>query len=152
MHPLWDAPTRRLVLVAGSLSAIAGLLHLAVAPEHFEEWWGYGAFFVVCFVAQAANGAILLWEGYSPRPRPAWWPSGWRFMLACGLVGNVLLLALWAYTRFVGVPAGPMAGEKEEIGLMDLFTKTVELGLVVALLGLVRYGPRTEPEPPVASA
>ena len=27
---------------ATALSLIAGLVHLWVTPEHFEEWWGYG--------------------------------------------------------------------------------------------------------------
>ena len=29
------------------LSALAALIHLWVMPEHFGEWWGYGAFFLV---------------------------------------------------------------------------------------------------------
>lgn len=148
----WDAPTRRLVLAAGSLSLVAGLMHLVAAPEHFWEWWGYGAFFVACFLAQGANGLILLWEGHSTRARPAWWGSGWRLMLACAIVGNLLLVGLWAYTRFVGVPAGPLAGEREEMALMDLLDKTVEVALLVALAGLARYAPAPEaPREPYAA-
>lgn len=140
----WDAPTRRLVLAAGALSLVAGLLHLIMAPEHFEEWLGYGLFFVACFLAQGANGLLLLWEASSRAPRAAWWPGAYGAMLVTGIVGNVVLLLFWAYTRFVGVPLGPAAGEKEEIEIWDLLTKTVELGLVVALAGLLRYGPRLD--------
>src|SRR5688572_25977588 len=25
----------------------AGAIHLLVAPEHFQEWWGYGCFFLM---------------------------------------------------------------------------------------------------------
>jgi hypothetical protein len=107
----WDSSTRRLVLAAGALSLVAGLLHLVVAPEHFAEWIGYGLFFVACFVAQGANGLLLLWEGNSGRVRPAWWPRAYRAMLVVGIVGNLLLIGLWAYTRSVGVPLGPAAGE-----------------------------------------
>lgn len=139
MQP-WDAPTKRLVVAAGGLSLAAGLLHLLVTPEHFEEWWGYGLFFAVTFAAQATNGLLLLWEASSRRERPLWWPRAWTAMLWVGIVGNVLLVGLWAYTRFVGVPAGPMAGEKEEMALLDLLTKVVEVSLVVALAGLVRFG------------
>ncbi|MEA3201138.1 MAG: hypothetical protein QOE90_2566 [Thermoplasmata archaeon] len=153
MTPLFDAPTRRLVLAAGGLSLVAGLLHLYMAPEHFGEWIGYGLFFVACFVAQGANGLLLIWEGYQTKPRPAWWPSAYRAMIWTGIAGNVVLILFWAYTRFVGVPLGPAAGEKEEIAIGDLLTKTVELALVVALVGLLRYGPRVaEPEPLVSYA
>ena len=32
---------------AAALSLLAALIHLRVMPEHFEEWWGYGTFFLV---------------------------------------------------------------------------------------------------------
>src|SRR5215212_4862247 len=31
---------------AAALSLLAALVHLWVTAEHFEEWWGYGAFFL----------------------------------------------------------------------------------------------------------
>lgn len=145
-HPLWDASTRRLVLAAGGLSLVAGLLHLVMAPEHFAQWLGYGLFFVACFLAQGANGLLLLWEASSTAARAAWWPRAYRAMLWAGIAGNLLLVAFWAYTRAVGVPLGPLAGEKEEIEIWDLLTKTVEAALVVALVGLLRYGPHVVDE------
>src|SRR5215208_4412266 len=45
---------------AAGLSLVAALLHLWVMPEHFEEWWGYGTFFLVVSVAQAVYVALLL--------------------------------------------------------------------------------------------
>ncbi len=38
---------------AAALSLVAALEHLWVVPQHFEEWWGYGAFFLASAVAQA---------------------------------------------------------------------------------------------------
>jgi hypothetical protein len=35
---------------AVALSLLAALIHLRVIPEHFEEWWGYGTFFLVCAI------------------------------------------------------------------------------------------------------
>jgi hypothetical protein len=43
-----------------ALSLLAALIHLRVMPEHFEEWWGYGTFFLVCTVAQGLYVPILL--------------------------------------------------------------------------------------------
>src|SRR5215217_7330059 len=44
----WD----RTLYAAAALSLLAGLIHLWVAPEHFEEWWGYGVFFLVAGAVQ----------------------------------------------------------------------------------------------------
>jgi uncharacterized membrane protein YraQ (UPF0718 family) len=43
-----------------ALSLIAGLIHVWVTPEHFEEWWGYGTFFLVAAAAQVVYVPLLL--------------------------------------------------------------------------------------------
>jgi hypothetical protein len=50
----------RTLYAAAALSLLAGLLHLWVTPEHFEEWWGYGAFFVVAGAAQILYVPIVV--------------------------------------------------------------------------------------------
>jgi hypothetical protein len=45
-----DRP-RSILYTVAALSLLAGLIHLGVMPEHFEEWWGYSAFFLVAAVA-----------------------------------------------------------------------------------------------------
>lgn len=53
--------TRAWILyLAGALSLVAALAHLWVTPEHFEEWWGYGVFFLVAALVQGLYGAALL--------------------------------------------------------------------------------------------
>ena len=42
----------RILYAAAALSLLAALIHLWVMPEHFEEWWGYGAFFFVAAAVQ----------------------------------------------------------------------------------------------------
>jgi hypothetical protein len=32
---------------AAALSLMAAAIHLWAVPDHLEEWWGYGAFFLV---------------------------------------------------------------------------------------------------------
>ena len=44
-----------LALRAAALSLLAATIHLWVAPDHLEEWWGYGAFFVVLATAQGCT-------------------------------------------------------------------------------------------------
>src|ERR687884_675196 len=56
------AGRERTLYAAAALSLLAGLIHLWVTPEHFEEWWGYGAFFLVAGAAPILYvPTVLLW-------------------------------------------------------------------------------------------
>jgi hypothetical protein len=113
---------------AAALSLLAALIHLWVIPEHFEEWWGYGTFFLISAIAQGSYGAALLR-----------WPR--RPLLLLGLGGNLLIIVLYLLTRTVGIPFfGPDAGEVEGIGLIDLCATTSELALIIALGALLLGG------------
>jgi hypothetical protein len=114
-----------------ALSLVAGLIHLWVLPEHAEEWWGYGAFFLVAAVAQLGYVPLLLR-----------WPN--RTVLVLGIAGNSAIILLYLLTRVVGIPFfGPAAGEVEGVGLADVCATASEAAIVVAtgallLRGLIR--------------
>ena len=115
-----DRPKGVLYTVA-SLSLLAGLIHLWVMPEHFQEWWGYGAFFLVAAVAQVVYVPLLLR-----------WPN--RSVLLLGIAGNSVIVLLYLFTRVVGVPLfGPEAGEVEGVGIIDVCATASEAAIVVAL-------------------
>jgi len=112
--------------LAGALSLVAALAHLWVMPEHFEEWWGYGVFFLSAAVVQGLYGVVLL-------RRPG------RTLLLLGLVGNLALVLLYTVTRTAGVPFfGPHAGEVEGMGALGLSAVFAEAALVGALVVLLR--------------
>ena len=112
---------RPILYVAAALSLVAALVHLWVTPEHFREWWGYGAFFLVSAVAQALYVPLLLR-----------WPN--RTILLLGVGGNLAIILLYLLTRTVGIPFfGPHAGEVEGMGVMDLCATASELGIAVVL-------------------
>ncbi len=118
----------KLVLYAAAFSLLAALVHLWAMPEHFEEWWGYGAFFLVSAVAQGSYGAALL-------RRPS------RPLLLLGIWGNLSIVALYLATRTVGIPFfGPHAGEVEGVGVADLSATAAELALVFALGAVLLRG------------
>jgi FtsP/CotA-like multicopper oxidase with cupredoxin domain len=106
---------------AAALSLGAAISHASVMPEHFEEWWGYGTFFLLIAAFQAFYGvALVRWR------RPS--------LSMLGIAANLAVVVLWLVTRTVGIPLfGPHAGEVEEIGAVDLSATVVELALVVAL-------------------
>jgi hypothetical protein len=79
----------RVFLYAAPLSLIAALTHAWAMPEHFEEWWGYGSFFLIVAAAQACYGlALMRWRG--------------RSLLLLGVVGNLALVSLWARDAHCG--------------------------------------------------
>ncbi len=120
--------SKTVLYAAAAFSLLAAVIHLWAMPEHFEEWWGYGAFFLVSAVAQGAYGAALL-------RRPS------RPLLLLGIWGNVSIVALYLATRTVGIPFfGPHAGEVEGVGVADLSATTAELALVVSLGAVLLRG------------
>lgn len=119
--------SRGVLYTVASLSLIAGLIHLWVMPEHFQEWWGYGTFFLVAALAQVAYVPLLLR-----------WPN--RTVLVLGIVGNSAIVLLYLLTRGVGIPLfGPEAGEIEEVAIIDVCATSSEAALVVALGALLLW-------------
>lgn len=92
---------------AAGLSTAAGVVHLLVTPEHFEEWIGYGLFFLIAGLTQ------MLFAGYMLRQ-----PAN-RALLLAGVASNTLIVALWVVTRTAGIPIGPAAGEVEAMTWQD---------------------------------
>jgi hypothetical protein len=96
-------------------------------PEHFEEWWGYGMFFLVAGVVQVAYVPLLVR-----------WPN--QTVLLLGIAGNSAIVLLYLFTRVVGIPFfGPEAGEAEGVGVIDVCATSSEAALVVSLGALVLW-------------
>jgi hypothetical protein len=127
-------PARHVAIV---LSVYASLLHDWVIPEHYREWWGYGAYFVAAAAAQAfLAGLQLVWPG--------------RRVYLTGIVGNCAMLLLYAITRTLGIPFfGPAAGRVEPVGSLDLAAAAAEIGLVAILLHQVIWSTRRKQDEPL---
>ena len=74
---------KRILYVAAALSLVAALIHLWVMPEPFQEWWGYGAFFLVASSAQLLYVPLLLR-----------WPNR-AVVLLLGIAGNLAIVVLY---------------------------------------------------------
>jgi hypothetical protein len=117
----------RLLYTASIFSMLAGIIHLIVMPEHFVEWAAYGVFFLVAAACQLIFGFLLFFQ------RPVS-----RELLWAGIIGNLAIIFLWLYTRTVGVPFGPMAGETEPFGSLDTISKISEMVTIICSIVVFR--------------
>ena len=122
-----SAYSRWLLYTAAGFSALAGIIHAYFMPEHFEEWIGYGLFFMVATVCQVLLALVLL--AHTPPRRDVLW---------AGILGNAAIIGLWIVTRTVGIPVGPMSGEIEMVGVLDLTSKIAEMAVILCLAALLR--------------
>lgn len=127
-------PVKTLRWAAG-LSIVAGMVHGMLTDAHFAEWWAYGVFFMLAATAQGLYGFVILAsEVLNGAPISARWPlHARRLWYGVGLGGNALLILLYVASRTTGV-----LGEREAWDPLGVFTKLVELALVVSLVLVLR--------------
>jgi hypothetical protein len=116
------AERRCLCLVTYSVASAAtgaAAIHYAVAAEHFEEWWGFGLFFIGSAVVQLVWAVVVV-------------ASRSRLLIWVGVIGNAAIVVLWIVTRTVGTLVGPESGTPEPIGLADSVATGFEMTIVVA--------------------
>jgi len=116
------AERRRLCLVTYSVASAAmgaAAIHYAVVAEHFDEWWGFGLFFVASAVAQLVWAVVIV-------------ASRSQLLIWFGVIGNAAIVVLWVVTRTVGTLIGPEPAAPEPIGLADSVATAFELTIVVA--------------------
>jgi hypothetical protein len=118
------ALTQRTAAVVAGLSLMAASIHLLVAPEHFAEWWAYGAFFVAAAVAEVA-----LMVAVARRPRGG--------VLHIGVWLSLATMLMYLVSRTRGIPLGPHAGVVEGIDGLGLEATVAEGALAVVLCTLM---------------
>jgi hypothetical protein len=135
--PIWSR-RRRVEKFVGCCVIVSGSAHGLVTQQHFQEWWGYGVFFLATAICLVGFGLALITDAIDPRYMPGDVRRLRRIMYALGAVGNASILGLYLLTRTVGIPLGPGSGSIESVGVVDVVAKTAELlavaGLVVLLL------------------
>jgi hypothetical protein len=106
------------------LSLLSAGIHVNLIESHFEEWWAYGAFFLVAATGQAALGIVVLLS------RTTW-------LLLVGVLGNLAILGMYVVSRTNGPPLGPHAGVPEDVAVLDVVCAAAELGVIASLLLLL---------------
>lgn len=128
LSPLGHGAAYFMVAAAASMGVAA--VHASVASEHFHEALIYGLFFTFAAAAQVCWPAVVLLS----RNRRRW--------LLIGAAANLVVIALWAYTRVIGVPLGPGRGTTERVGIADIIATSCELLVVTFALLAVRASSR----------
>lgn len=140
LHTRSGVPVRWTLAATGA-TVVAGLVHLALTPEHWEESSVYGAFFLLSGLVQLLLASVLT--------RPA--SSAWTWYATIAV--NLVLVAVYALTRLVP-PLG--ADLPEAVDAIGVATVVAELA-AATLAYLITYRhrlwsaaprPRTEPSCP----
>jgi uncharacterized membrane protein HdeD (DUF308 family) len=108
---------RRWVFMSGLMVFLAGVVHLVIAPYHFEHAPAHALFF-------GLSGVIEIIWGLNFWRRPS------KNKLGFGIVVAISLIVLWAITRVL--PA-PFTDVPEEIDLGGIIDKLLEIGGVIFL-------------------
>jgi len=108
---------------AAGTTAIAGILHLILAPNMLNF---------------SPNGAILFFVGGAAQlfwivPMIRRW-GGLRY--GVGIVGTLVLIAIWIITRIDGNPITGRAGMINEVGIAVEITQWAFVGLTSAILAI----------------
>lgn len=124
----------------GALLLGAAAVHLAVAPSHFGESTLLGVGFVVsAWVQIALAGTVIV------RPN--------RWVLLATVLASILLIAVWAVSRTIGLPLGQDAGRAEPVTFVDGATVALEaIAAALATTLLVRLPRRITPTSPALIA
>ncbi len=126
--PAIESGTRQLddrLFLACALAWGAGVIHVAAAVSHLDEFVLFAVFFEVLAVAQFAWGVALYRA-----------PS--RRLLLWGAIGSLVVVALWTVSRTAGLPIGPSPWRPEAIGLLDSLASADEIALAAMVFWRIR--------------
>lgn len=146
-HAPRPAFTHPLIPVVSFLAMITAGLHGGVTGAHFEEWFGYGLFFLIATITQFLFGVFLLLRSSEtraalndPYPRVNTQPTPLEpLAYRMGALGNALIIVMYLITRTYGIPFfGPQAGEVEDWDFFGVLTTIMEVILVTMLLHMQR--------------
>ena len=113
-------------------AAGAATVHGAVVREHFGESTALGVFFGLLAISQYGYAVLIVR-----------FPS--VLLVRAGLAANAGVVALWAFTRLIGIPFGIAGGATEQVGIPDLLATGFETAAVVTAIVALRHGARSWP-------
>ena len=132
--------------LAGAASAGAGVIHLALGPEHVTELGALGYGFYLSAALQLGWAALLglAIAGFGPLASR----KDLRRLAISGVAINGAILAAWVVSRVVGLPAGETPWTPEAVGRPDAIAGVLESALIVGLGAYLRAWTVVRSRPP----
>ena len=134
------------IYLAALLSMGVGVVHAMVTVEYWNEWWGYGAFFIVAALGQMMYGLLLFMQPWRYDATGGMNGGGYhaaRRVFHAGAWVNASIVALYIVTRTIGIPIfGPEAGQVEPVSALSLIVQIAEVLLIACLVRAIRRGDR----------
>ncbi len=118
---------KRRAYPAAALAFVSELIHLWVLPGQLVASMLPGVFFLLVAIGQGLLGVSLLFG------------TG-RWTLRFGILLNLFVVFVWAFTRVVSVPE-LFAPVRLPLGGLDLAAAAAEVALVILLVRLRRFLP-----------
>lgn len=109
---------------AAALAFTSELIHLWQVPDEFIIWPLRGIFFLLVAIAQGALAVNLI---FAPR----------RLTFQLGIALNIFILAIWTFTRLVGVPTW-IVFDRQPVTTAGLAAMTIAMMIIGLLLTLNR--------------
>jgi hypothetical protein len=122
--------THALYYAAAATTAIAGILHLVLAPNILGFNLNTGIFFIVAGIAQ------LFWVV----PMIKKWGRPWYF---AGIGGTIILIILFAITR---MPDNPITGRAGPISPMALAIEVFQVAFIGLSIAVIIYESKMKKE------
>jgi hypothetical protein len=122
--------TNALYFAAAATTAIAGILHLVLAPNILGFNLNTGIFFIVAGIAQ------LFWVV----PMIKKWGRPWYF---AGIGGTIILIILFAITR---MPDNPITGRAGPISPMALAIEVFQVAFIGLSIAVIIYESKMKKE------
>jgi hypothetical protein len=124
------------LLLVGALAG-AAVIHAGVIAEHLHEWPAAGLFFMGLTAAELVVAVVILRR------------IGGRNAVLAAITLSAVPLAVWTWSRTLGLPFGPEARIPEAVGVPDVLACVLEIGAVLAAVALLH--PRRLVRPTLSS-
>ena len=117
-------PGQAMRWLLAALSCGAGVIHLAMVPQHAQESLRAGLGFAAAGWFQIAFAIAIM-----ARPTRTW--------VRLAIVGNAVFVATWVLSRTAGLPSWTGEGGVESASAIDILCVALEVGVIVAAIAVL---------------
>ncbi|MDQ3840906.1 MAG: hypothetical protein M3297_16760 [Thermoproteota archaeon] len=128
--------SKNIFISIAALTITAGIIHILLVKEHMEESYVWGLGFILMGVSQLMYGVAFV--VFANSLETLFKRSVVRSFYSIGIIGNLLLVAIFIYVRLFVPPFSPEAIPVNEIEVNGILTVVIEVFIVGLLVYLVK--------------